>query len=71
MPKVNYPVRSAAHEAGAKHNIGTIFQNRCKKDGILARVILHVGVLHDNQVTRSCLKPGAQCCSLPEIAFLE
>ena len=71
MPEVDHPMRSATQEPGTKHNIGTIFQNRCKKDGILARVILQVGVLNDDYVTRSCLETSKQSCSLPEIAFLQ
>ena len=71
MPEVNHPVRSAAQEPGAKYNIGTIFQNWFKKDGILARIILQVGVLNDDEVTRSCLKTRAQRRSLPEVAFLQ
>ena len=27
MPEVNHPMRSAAHEPGAKHNVGTVLQD--------------------------------------------
>ena len=70
MPEVNHPMRSATHEPGTEHNVGTIFQNRRKKNGILARVILQVGVLNNDQITRSCVETCAQRCSLSEIAFL-
>ena len=69
MPEVNHPMRSAAQEPGTEHNIGTILQNRCKKDGVFARVILQVGVLNDDYVSRSCLETSTQSCSLPEIAL--
>jgi len=71
MPEVNYPMRSAAQEPGAKHNIGTVFQNRCKKNGILARIVLQVGILNDDEVPGRFLETRAQCRSLPEIAFLQ
>ena len=71
MPEVHHAVRPATHEPGPKHNIGTIFENRFKKDGILTRVVLEVGVLNDNQVTRSCLKTHSQRCSFPKIPFLQ
>src|SRR6266542_6067040 len=71
MPEVNDPMRSATHEPGTKHNIGTIFQNRCKKYGILLWIILQVRVLNDHEVTCSSLETSAQGCSLTEIAFLQ
>ena len=71
MPEVNHPMRSAAQEPGAKHNIGTILQNRCKKDGVFIRVILQVRVLNDDHVACSCLETGAQSCSLTKIALLQ
>ncbi len=40
MPEVNHPMRSAAQEPGTEHNVGTILQNRRKKDGVFDRVIL-------------------------------
>ena len=64
-------MRPAAQEPGTEHNIGTILQNRCKKDGVFARVILQVGVLNDDHVARSCLETRAQSCSLAKIAFLQ
>ena len=71
MPEVNHPMRSAAQEPGTKHNIGTILQNRCQKDGVFARVILQVRVLNDDQVARSCLETRTQRCSLAKIALLQ
>ena len=71
MPEVNHTMRPAAHEAGTEHNVGTILQNRLKKNGVFGRVILQVGVLNDYYVARSCLETRAQSCSLTAIAFLE
>ena len=64
-------MRSAAHEPGTEHNVGTILQNWFKKDGVFAGVILQVGVLNDYYIARSCLETGAQSCSLAKIAFLQ
>ena len=64
-------MRSAAYEPGTEHNVGTILQNRCKKDGVFVRVILQVGILNDYDVAGSCLETRAQRCSLPKIAFLQ
>lgn len=64
-------MRPAAQEPGAKHNIGTIFQNRFKKDRIFVRVVLQVGVLNDYDVARSCLETRAQRCALAKIALLQ
>ena len=71
MPEVNYPMRSAAQEPGTKHYISVTFQDRFKKDGILVGVILEVRVLNNDQITRSCMETHSQCCSFPEIAFLQ
>jgi len=40
MPEVNHAMRAAAQEPGTEHNVGTILQNRGKKDGIFSRVVL-------------------------------
>lgn len=64
-------MRSAAHEPGTEHNVGTILQNRCKKDGVFARVILQVGVLNDDYVAGCVLETCTQSCALPEIAILQ
>src|SRR6266550_3726157 len=40
MPEVNQAMRAAAQEPGTEHNVGTILQNRGKKDGIFSRVVL-------------------------------
>ena len=71
MPEVNYAMRSAAHEPGTEHNVGTILQNRCKKDGVFARVILQVGVLNDYYVSCCVLKTSTQSCAFPEISLLQ
>ncbi len=71
MPEVNHPMRSATQEPGTEHNIGTILQNRCKKDGIFFRVILQVRVLNDDYVAGCVLETSTQSCALPEIAFLQ
>ena len=71
MPEVNHAMRPAAHEPGTEHNVGTILQNRFKKDRVFARVILQVGVLNYYYVASSCLKAGAQSRSLAKIAFLQ
>ena len=71
MPEVNYAMRSASHEAGTENNVGTILQNRFKKDWVFIRVILHVRVLNDDHVASSCLETGAQSCSLAKIPFLQ
>ena len=70
MPKVNYAVRSAAHEPGTENNVGTILQNRCKEDGVFTRVILQVGILNNYYVSGCVLEAGTQSCAFPEIAFL-
>ena len=56
MPEVNHAMRSAAHEPGTEHNVGTILQNRRKKDGVFARVILQIGVLNDDYVSGCVLE---------------
>ena len=71
MPEVNHAMRSAAHEPGTEHNVGTILQNRCKKDGVFARVILQVGILNDYYVSCCVLKTNTQSCAFPEIALLQ
>ena len=71
MPEVNHAMRPAPQEPGAEHNVGTIFQNRCKKDWVFARVILQVRVLNDDHITRSCLEARAQSCALAKIALLQ
>ena len=70
MPEVNHAMRPAAQEPGTEHNVGTILQNRCKKDGVFGRVILQVGILNDYYVSRCVLKTSTQSCAFPEIAFL-
>lgn len=64
-------MRPASQEPGAEHNVGTILQNRRKKDGVFVRVIFQVGVLNDYDVARSCLETRAQSCSLAKIALLQ
>ena len=71
MPEVNHAMRPASQEPGAKHDVGTILQNRCKKDWVFVRVILQVGVLNDYYVACSCLETRAQSCSLAKIALLQ
>ncbi len=70
MPEVNHAVRPAAQEPGAEHNVGTILQNRCKKDGVFVRVILQVGVLNDYYVSSCVLETRTQSCSFAKIALL-
>ena len=70
MPEVNHAMRPASQEPGAEHNVGAILHNRCKKDRVFVGVILQVGVLNDDHVTRSCLETRAQSCSLAKIALL-
>ena len=57
--------------AQAEYNVGTILQDRFKKDRVFSWVILQVRVLNDDHVARSCLETSTQRCSLPEIAFLQ
>ena len=70
MPEVNHAMRPAAHEPGTEHNVGTILQNRFKKDGVFFWVILQVGILNDYYVSRCALKTSTQSCAFPEIACL-
>src|SRR4030095_10984286 len=71
MPKVNYAVRSAAHEPGTENNVGTILQNRCKEDGVFTRVILQVRILNNYYVSSCVLEAGTQGCAFSKIAFLQ
>jgi hypothetical protein len=71
MPEVNHAMRPASQEPGAEHNVGTILQNRCKKDRVFLWVILQVRVLNDDHVAGSCLETRAQSCSLAKIALLQ
>ena len=71
MPEVNHPMRPAAQEPGTEHNIGMILENRCKKYGVLTRVILQVRILNDDQVAGRCLETRTQSCSLAKVALLQ
>src|SRR5215831_5082375 len=71
MPKVNDAMRSAAQEPGTENDVGTILQNRFKKDRVFIRVILQVGVLNDHYVSCRVLETSAQSCAFPKIAFLQ
>jgi len=71
MPEVNHAMRSAAQKPGTEHNVGTILQNRCKKNGVFAGVILQIRVLNDYYVSRCILKTSTQRCAFSEISFLQ
>ena len=71
MPEVNHAMRPASQEPGAEHHVGTILQNRRKKDGVFLWVILQVRVLNDYYVASSCLETRAQSCSFAKIALLQ
>ena len=71
MPEVNNAMRPASQESGTEHNVGAIFQDRCKKDWVFVRVIFQVGVLNDYYVSSCVLKARTQSCSLAKIALLQ
>src|SRR6267143_5330991 len=71
MPEVNHPMRFAAQKPGTEYNVSIILQNRCKKNGVFAGVILQVRVLNDYYVSGCVLETSTQSCAFSEIAFLQ
>src|SRR5579885_3860434 len=59
MPEIQYAVR-LANEAGTVDDIGAVFQNRLQQPRIFARIVLQVGVLHDNNIAGRLLETTPQ-----------
>src|SRR5262249_15607191 len=60
VPEVKYAMRSAAQKAGTVNDIGFALEQGLQKGGIFGGIVFQVGILNDDEVTRSFSDAAAQ-----------
>ncbi len=63
--------RVAAHEAAAVDDGRAAFQQRFQQQHIVARIVLQVGILDDDDIAGGLLKAGAQRSALAAVDLVE
>ena len=70
VPEVQHPVRPAAEEARAEHDVGVARLERLEQHAVLARVVLEVGVLDDDVLAGGGGEAAAQRRPLAAVALV-
>jgi len=60
VPEIKDPMGLGTNEAGAKDDIGAVFQNRFQQNGVFCGVVFKVGILNDNDGSGGMGDAGAE-----------
>src|SRR5687767_94057 len=71
VPEEEHAVRAAAKEARAEDDVGEPALDRVEEPENLARVVLEIRILHDDELTADLRESAAEGRALPGILLLE
>src|SRR5258706_2228707 len=71
MPEIQDAMRRAAQEARAKNYVCLALDQRLEHERILRRIVLQIGILNNDEVSRGFLNAATKRCSLAHVMRLK
>src|SRR5260370_37125719 len=71
MPEIQDAMRRAEQEARAKNYVCLALDQRLEHERILRRIVLQIGILNNDEVSRGFLNAATKRCSLAHVMRLK